>query len=650
MFYISLLIKRGSVKLTRFKISPQWKILWKTHPDGYTIVENLIEWASQANLLDDEIKNTQDKIKKIKERINEFIEKFDADLRGTVADLLEEWDQEGFFEEVINHTIFNELNEVVDNKVNKDMIYRKEVFKTLPFKFPDYNTIVNQENLRFLYPQAFDIDWQSELIFILYYPESEDSTVGTRWIVVYDLKTGGYITCFGVGEHGYEGVKVLYKGGERLLYAKTTGTKLGEFNITDLPPRRTKIEPVNEYDVGLHSQFNYNDGKWIIGQSLPGLGTLNRLTEFAIYDDSFRKIGTISLDVGDVGLFNSNYSNYVPKTQGVAYAKGAIYLPIGGIGRDYTIDPYGYQGLRVLNSKGDMIVEGLIDHRKMIDILRQHGFECERVENEGVHVAPNGDVYTLLVHKSYHTPNADSDGLIIFKEFSNSRDAIDFSSGAVQPLNIRSDKLSTLFPRNGDGLYNPLTGAKIDTLDKLLDFMIETDLPRTSFYTSIVQLKGLDGKDLPLSTHVIIYNVSNTVFRIVYIKNGVEVYNVYGESGSRVQEPYVLGTNKEHQLTLRAPMTNFWGGYPCKAVLRNRVVHLEGRVNNIPEGNNILITTLPDEFIPPVHAKFICSAADATAGDYGVIEVRYDGEVRLVYRTSNFTAIELTGISYLLRN
>lgn len=631
------------VKLSRFKISPDWKKLLKIHPDGYTIVENLIEWATQANLLDKDFN-------KLKERMDEFVDKFEADLRGTVADLLKEWEQEGFFDEIINHTIFNELNRVVDSKVTKDMIYRKEVFKTLPFKFPDYNAIVNQENLRFLYPQAFDIDWQSELIFILYYPEMEGTVFGTRWIVVRDLKTGGYITCFGVGEHGYEGVKVLYTGGRRLLYAKTTGTKLGEFDITDLPPRRTKIEPVNEYDVGLHSQFNYNDGKWIIGQELPGLGTYNRLTEFAIYDDSFRKIGTISLDVGDVGLFNSKYSNYVPKTQGVAYARGAVFLPIGGIGRDYTIDPYGYQGLRVVNSKGDMIVEGLIDHRKMISILRQHGFECERVENEGIHISPDGDIYTLLVHKTYSTPGADTDGLIIFKEFSNSRNAIDFSSGAVQPLNIKSSKLTTLFPRNGDCLYNPITGEKIDTLDKLLDFMIETDLPRTSFYTSIVRLKGLDGKDLPLGTHVIIYNVSNTVFRIVYIKNGVEIVNVYGKSGSRVQEPYILGTNKEHRLALESPMTDFWGSYPCKAVLRNRVVHLEGRVNNIPEGNNILITTLPDEFKPPVHAKFICSSADATAGDYGVIEVRYDGEVRLVYRTRNFDAIELTGISYLLRN
>ena len=82
------------------KVPKQWRPYWDTYPEGYTIMEALIEWVRQVNKMVDNINDWNKYLK-------EFIEKFEADLQGTVVDYLVEWYEDGTLAKIINEEIFN---------------------------------------------------------------------------------------------------------------------------------------------------------------------------------------------------------------------------------------------------------------------------------------------------------------------------------------------------------------------------------------------------------------------------------------------------------------------------------------------------------------------------------------------------------------
>jgi len=87
-------------KFNHIKIPGQWRPYWDTYPEGYTILEALIEWVSQVNRMVDNINDWN-------KYLAEFVRKFEADLQGTVVDYLEEWYEDGTLAKIINEDIFN---------------------------------------------------------------------------------------------------------------------------------------------------------------------------------------------------------------------------------------------------------------------------------------------------------------------------------------------------------------------------------------------------------------------------------------------------------------------------------------------------------------------------------------------------------------
>lgn len=82
------------------KIPEQWRPYWDTYPEGYTIMEALIDWVSQVNRMVDNINDWN-------KYLAEFVEKFEADLQGTVADYLIKWYEDGTLAKIINEEVLN---------------------------------------------------------------------------------------------------------------------------------------------------------------------------------------------------------------------------------------------------------------------------------------------------------------------------------------------------------------------------------------------------------------------------------------------------------------------------------------------------------------------------------------------------------------
>ena len=84
-------------------------------------------------------------------------------------------------------------------------------------------------------------------------------------------------------------------------------------------------------------------------------------------------------------------------------------------------------------------------------------------------------------------------------------------------------------------MVNPLSGDTLDTMDKILDFMIGVELPQFQFYSSSVSVLDVNNVTIPSGILVQIVNCNNSTFRVSYIANPMKFYNVYGSSGARTQ-------------------------------------------------------------------------------------------------------------------
>lgn len=68
----------------------------------------------------------------------------------------------------------------------------------------------------------------------------------------------------------------------------------------------------------------------------------------------------------------------------------------------------------------------------MIDVLTGQGFTPSRIENEGICISDDGgSIYSLYIFLERGLPQAYQKGIVLMKEFSTGRDAIDFRQAAL---------------------------------------------------------------------------------------------------------------------------------------------------------------------------------------------------------------------------
>ena len=103
-------------KFNYLNVPSHWKHYWTKYPEGYTILEALLNWVAQVDKMVDNINDWN-------EYLDDFVMTFDKDLRDKVVSTLREWQESGFLDVIIDEALQTEIDLVEEEllkKVNKD--------------------------------------------------------------------------------------------------------------------------------------------------------------------------------------------------------------------------------------------------------------------------------------------------------------------------------------------------------------------------------------------------------------------------------------------------------------------------------------------------------------------------------------------------
>lgn len=91
-------------KFKHLYVPDRWEQYWSKYPQGYTILEALINWVSQVDKMVDNVNDWN-------MYLDDFVKRFDTDLQKTVETTLLEWHESGFLGELINDVLQTQIDE-----------------------------------------------------------------------------------------------------------------------------------------------------------------------------------------------------------------------------------------------------------------------------------------------------------------------------------------------------------------------------------------------------------------------------------------------------------------------------------------------------------------------------------------------------------
>ena len=108
-----------------------WEQYWSKYPNGYSILEALIDWVSQVDDMVENQNELSDTVKSFGERIDEFINQFGAELQTTVTDTLQDWQTSGFLDVVISEALQWQLDDyITTNEQDKNVLTTQLTYNT----------------------------------------------------------------------------------------------------------------------------------------------------------------------------------------------------------------------------------------------------------------------------------------------------------------------------------------------------------------------------------------------------------------------------------------------------------------------------------------------------------------------------------------
>ncbi|MBB3322572.1 hypothetical protein [Atlantibacter sp. RC6] len=300
-------------------------------------------------------------------------------------------------------------------KIASDNIYAK-----LPLLFDGYaSTLKNIEGVDYLYPSAFTL--HKGKIYILYISQPKHKS---NLIVVYD-KAGKYLGYDYIDNGGYgvagEGLAIVDNYNDRKFFAVgSTNGSLHYYEFNDNPNGR-HLKLFSRFNVGLFNQFAWNDNRWLIEDNRGSSSPSNPRNHLLLLDRNFKLIVKIKQQLQHSGFItttaNMNALSYV-KRQGVVLGNGFFASSYGAFyekGAPQTKNVY--QGYRVFNLEGDLLVDNVCKPVTMLESLTQMGFNVTRIENEGLYLNDiNNTLYTLYVYNDRKHPSiSKKEGIVILQ-------------------------------------------------------------------------------------------------------------------------------------------------------------------------------------------------------------------------------------------
>jgi hypothetical protein len=96
------------MSFNHLNVPDQWNQYYTKYPEGYTILEALLNWVQQVN-------NMTDNINDWNAYLDEFKKSFDSDLQETVEKILKDWQASGLLQVIISQALETEINDVKED-------------------------------------------------------------------------------------------------------------------------------------------------------------------------------------------------------------------------------------------------------------------------------------------------------------------------------------------------------------------------------------------------------------------------------------------------------------------------------------------------------------------------------------------------------
>lgn len=81
-------------------VPDHWQQYWSKYPNGYSVLEALINWTSQVDLMSENVNDWND-------FLVDFVKTFDKNLQDEVTSILNDWMLDGTLSQIINDEVFN---------------------------------------------------------------------------------------------------------------------------------------------------------------------------------------------------------------------------------------------------------------------------------------------------------------------------------------------------------------------------------------------------------------------------------------------------------------------------------------------------------------------------------------------------------------
>lgn len=653
---------------------PQWNDFingaYNISREGAPFYDNRADYNTNSKSYYDDLARKTRLISILGHRIWEYdeqmvkrLEEWDARLEHfpeDVKNLLIEWMQDGTLADIINEEIFEDLNDLINtnfkelsnNKLEVNYQHKRKIQHVLPLKFPHWQEFNNQYDGTRLYPQSFTMDWEAEEVFVYYSPTSTTVT-NNRVVAVFDMTCNEYKTSFIAGHAGGEGIAIRRFNGNRYLYVKEENHILGRYLINDLPTPLQVLTPQQTYEVNVEWQFATDNEKWVFVDADSDYGREYRKSSLSLTDTSFNLIGGIAVDKSASGIFNSPYETRFTKRQGIALGNSKIYFGLGGYVDILQDNPYGDYGVRVLNMQGEIETDGVTNSQEMGNILIEKGFNVDRIENEGVHVSPEGKIYSLCITTDVDPVHSEKEGVIIFEEFSGHEDAINFSKNSTFYPMLNHDLInSSMYPRIYKGQYiNQLTGEIFTSIAQVIDYMFDTSMTTIRMFSSIQDLHSeYYGGTVPNNHMIEITNFNNISAQITYhgnaaIKDVKTNYYVDAETNEHVEKK--IYDNRWHDISLETGIEPFYSGAPTRVIVSNDIKTPEGLLKGLSgKSTPFKIGTLPEDVTPFYNKTMLVALNSSPSGGYGVVTFEYTGDIVVNHLSKDVDTISLNGLAY----
>lgn len=99
-------------RFNHLNVPETWQHYWSKYPEGYTILEALLNWVKQVDSMVDNQNQLNVTVTNFGNRLDEFIKQFDDDLQAEVIKTLSEWQESGLLDIIIDEALQTEIDNV----------------------------------------------------------------------------------------------------------------------------------------------------------------------------------------------------------------------------------------------------------------------------------------------------------------------------------------------------------------------------------------------------------------------------------------------------------------------------------------------------------------------------------------------------------